>query len=181
MNEQVEIPLNKKKMLPLLLGALAFSLTGIWMINLALRVKNQLISQVIFFVIGLSALLFFGLVALVMLMKIFSNKAGMTITDEGMIDNASGISVGFIGWNEIKKIQYTQNGNFTTLVVFVKKPEKYLERESNFLKRLAMRMNHKISGSPIHITASFLDINLYTLNEMIATKRFQQKTKNGLD
>jgi hypothetical protein len=65
------------------------------------------------------------------------------------------------------------------LVIILKKPGKYIERESNFLKRIAMRMNYKISGSPIHILVSFLDTDLNTLNVMIANKRYQKKPAAG--
>lgn len=175
MNEQIEISLNKKKILPYLLGALIFVIAGVWMFSVALHTKNQILIQAIFIVVGLSSILFFGLIVIVLMTKLFKTQAGMIINDDGIIDNTSGVSVGFIAWRDIRKINYSYNGTHTFLVVIVKMPGKYIEKESNFLKRIAMRMNYKISGSPIHILVSFLDINLNTLHEMIINKRYQKK------
>lgn len=179
MEQQIEIPLNKKRILPNLAGALVFTILGIGMMAGAIIAKGQLLMQVFIFIVGLASLLFFGLIAVVLLIKIFKNKAGMIISEEGLTDNASGVSPGFIAWQDIRKINYTYNGNYTFLVIVVKNPAKYIKRETNFLKRLAMRMNHKIAGSPIHILVSFLDTNLSALNNIIADKRYQKKNGGG--
>jgi hypothetical protein len=173
--QTIEIALNKKRMLPILLGALVFVLLGIGMISLVFKARNQIALQAFLCIVGLAAVLFFGLIAIVLLPKMISSKPGMILSDEGLIDNTSGVSVDFIPWHDIRKINFSYSGTHTFVVVMVKKPGKYIERESNIIIRLAMQLNYKISGSPIHILASFLDINLNTLNEMIATKRFQKK------
>jgi hypothetical protein len=181
MNQPIEISLNKKKILPYLLGALIFVIAGIWMISLAFQAKNQILIQAIFILVGLSSITFFGLVAIVLITKIIKSEAGMIINDDALIDNTSGVSAGFIAWNDIRKINYTYTGNHVFMVVILRKPENYIERETNFLKRFAMRMNHKMSGSPIHILVSFLDIDLYTLNETIANRRYQKKSNKHLN
>lgn len=179
MKEQSEIPFNRKKIIPHLLGALVFVVLGIWMITMAFYAKNQLFGQVVFFLVGLSSVSFFGLIFIMLFAKIIKSKAGIIINDEGLTDNAGGLPVGLIAWGDIKKVNFTLTGNNTTLVIILKRPEKYIERESNFLKRWAMRMNYKMSGSPVHIPANYLDIDLNTLNVMIAEKRFRKKPTAG--
>ena len=175
MNPQTEIAFNKKKIGPHLLGALVFAMLSTGMIGLALNAKSQLLAQVVFFTVGLAGLLFFGLIAVVHLVKMAKNKPALIITDDGLFDNSSGLSAGFIRWQDIKKLNVTRTGNQASLVIILKKPEKYIERETNFLKKAAMRINNKMSGSPVHIPLSYLDIDWPTLSELIANKRFPQK------
>jgi len=180
-NQEIEIPLKKIKIGLYLLGAMVFVLLGGWMINSALLAKNQLVGKFIFFIIGLAGVLFFGLLAFVMLIKIFKTKAGLILSDEGLTDNTSGVAAGFISWKEIRKINISNSGSNSYLVVLVKNPEKFIKRERNFIKRFAMRMNYKMTGTPIHIMANFLDIDLYTLDCLITDKRFPKKTLPNLD
>ncbi len=180
-NQEIEIPLKKIKIGLYLLGAMVFVLLGGWMINSALLAKNQLVGKFIFFIIGLAGVLFFGLLAFVTLIKIFKTKAGLILSDEGLTDNTSGVAAGFISWKEIRKINISNSGSNSYLVVLVKNPEKFIKRERNFIKRFAMRMNYKMTGTPIHIMANFLDIDLYTLDCLITDKRFPKKTLPNLD
>lgn len=180
-NQEIEIPLKKINIGLYLLGAMVFVLLGGWMINSALLAKNQLVGKSIFFIIGLSGVLFFGLLAFVLLIKIFNTKAGLILSDEGITDNTSAVAAGFISWKEIRKIKLSNSGSNSFLVVLVKNPEKFIERERNFIKRFAMRMNYKMTGTPIHILANFLDIDLYTLDCLITDKRLPKKTLPNLD
>ena len=82
MKEQLEIHLNKKKILSNLPGALIFVILGIWIIGLAINAKNQILIQAIFFIVGLTSILFFGLISIVLLTKIVTSKAGMIINDD---------------------------------------------------------------------------------------------------
>jgi hypothetical protein len=179
MNQQVAIAFNKKKILPHLLGALVFAVLGTGMMALSLQAKNQLLVQVVFFTVGLAGLLFFGLIAVMHLMKMAKNKPALIITDEGLFDNSSGLSTGLIKWQDIKKLNFTRTGNQASLVIMLKKTDKYIERESNFLKKASMRINNKMSGSPVHIPLSYLDIDWPALSELIADKRFPQKPAAG--
>lgn len=179
MNEQAVIPLNKKRMLPNLLGAMVFVIAGSFMLVAAIAGKGQLFGRVVFLIVGLAALLFFGAIAWVMLAKIVRRRAGLIISDKGLTDNSSGLSAGFIAWNDIRKINVSYTGKLAFLVVVPKNPEKYIQREGNPLKRLAMRMNYKMSGSPIHILASYLDTDLHSLNALIAERRYQKKPASG--
>ena len=175
MQSQTIIPLNKIRILPFLLGALIFVALGLLMMYVAVQAKGQVIMMAIYFLVGLAGVLFFGLMAIVLLAKLLKNKAGIIISDDGLTDNTSGVSAGFIPWKDIRKINFSRSGKMVFFVVMVKKPEKYIEREKNILKRFAMRMNNKMSGSPIHILVSFLDTDLNALYYLINDKRFQKQ------
>lgn len=175
MNEQIKIPLHKKKMVPYFLGAGIFVLLGIWIFLAAFQHELQLVGRIVFFLTGFASILFFGLVVIVLLLKLITKNAGLIISDDGLTDNSSGLSAGFIDWSDIRSIHFSGSGINKFLIIKVKKPEKYINRESNVLKRTAMHLNHKMSGSPIHILVSFLEINEFMLQDMIATKRFKKK------
>ena len=64
-----------------------------------------------------------------------------------------------------------------TLHHFIK-IDKFLLRQTNLLKKLAMRMN---SGSPIQVLVSLLNTDPYRLNDMIATKRYPKNSGAGLE
>lgn len=181
MKAQIEISFNKRKVLAFVAGALVFILAGILILNIAMKAKNQVIMQLFLITLGLVSILFFGLIALVLLPKLFTGKPGLIITDEGLWDYSSGVSAGFVSWGDIKKINYSNSGTNTFLVVMVKKPDKFIDRQTNLLKKLAMRMNYKISGSPIHVLVSLLNTDLYTLNDMIAARRYPKNSGAGLE
>lgn len=180
MKTHIEISFNKRKVLPYVMGAQVFVLAGILILIIAMKAKNQVIMQLFLIILGLASILFFGLVALVLLPKLFTSKAGLIIADEGLWDHSSGVSAGFVPWVDIKKINYSYSGTNKFLVVMVKKPDKFIDRQTNLMKKLAMRMNYKISGSPIHILVSLLDTDLHTLNDIIATKRYPKTSGTGL-
>jgi hypothetical protein len=56
---------------------------------------------------GLAGIIFFGFVGFYLLKKLFNKKPGLIISNSGIVDNSSGISVGFIPWSDIKEIKET--------------------------------------------------------------------------
>jgi hypothetical protein len=174
MPENIEISFSKRKVIPFVLGSMFFVLAGIFVLSIALKVKSQVFLQLFFITIGFLCILFFGLIAILMVSKLFTSKPGLIISEEGLSDFSTGVSAGFVAWGEIKKINYSYSGKNTFLVVIVKKPDKFIKRQTNLLKKLAMQMNYKISGSPIHILVSVLDIDLIILNDHISSKRYSK-------
>ena len=106
--------------------------------------------------------------------KALGNKAGLIITDKGLYDYSSAISTGFITWSEIKKTSHSYLGSNIFMLIMVKKPEKYIARQKWLIKRIAMRLNYKMSGTPIHILVSFLDTDIHTLYSLMTEKRYQK-------
>jgi len=176
MTERIEIALHKKKIVPYFLGASVFVLLSSWIFAAAFQSQLQIIGRIIFLTTVTASILFFGWTAFVLLTKLTTKNAGLIISDDGLVDNSSGLSAGLIDWADIKSISFTGSGINKFLIVNVKKPDKYIKREKYILKRTALLLNYKMSGSPIHILASFLDIDLFTLQDMIAAKRFKKST-----
>lgn len=165
----LSIPFSKAKGLALLTGCLV--LVGMGM---ALAASTQIGSVGIFkftnvalvVAIGLVGVVFFGLCAVVAIIKLLDHTPGLTLSCEGLTDNASGVSAGFVPWTEITAIQEYKIQGQKFVSILVENPEKYVNR-GNALKRLANRANLKLSGTPINITANTLKISHQNLLAII--------------
>lgn len=176
-DHQIEIPLSKTKMMLTFLGSLAFVLLGIWFLLYPPKSNHWLFgNEIVIFVAGLAAILFFGLVAITLFRKFLDNKPGLIINSEGVTDNSSGVSAGLIPWTDIQEIKTVQVMNQQFLMLIVKNPNDYLNKVSNPLKRNAMKVNYKTYGSPISISSNALQTNLDDLHNMLIEKMNEYKS-----
>jgi hypothetical protein len=175
--EQIEIPLSKKKMLLTLMGALAFVGLGFWFLISPPQSNHWLFgNSALIFVSGLASILFFGFVAITVFRKSSDNKPGLTINRQGIEDNSSGVSAGLIPWTDIQEVTLSQVMNQKFLMLIVKNPQEYLNKIKNPLKRNAMKMNYKTYGSPISISSNSLQINFDELQRLLSEKLKQYKS-----
>src|SRR5690554_5511875 len=108
-NEQIEIPLSKQKMILTLLGSIVFVGLGIWFLINPPKIRNPIFGNpTVIFIVGLVAILFFGLVAITVFRKLWDKKAGLIINQQGIIDNSSGVSAGLVLWTDIEEIKVSQ-------------------------------------------------------------------------
>ena len=156
--KQIEIPLSKIKLTLMLFGSIAFVAAGIWMVTSpnAFSTSHRTHNPIIVFVIGAASILFFGLCLVYIAIKLTDYAPGLIISDEGIYDNSSGVSVGLIPWTDIKKIEISNAGRQRFIVLVVKNPKHYINRQKSFITRKAMEMNYKHFGSPINISANGL-------------------------
>lgn len=78
---------------------------------------------------------------------IFKNIA-LVVDEKGITNNSSIISLGFIPWEDIQEIKFTNILNSKLILVKVYDEEKYLVGISKF-KKLMININKKF-GYPIH-------------------------------
>lgn len=180
MNDQIEIYFKKRKVLPYVGGSLFFALAGLLILWVVLNFQFQVGFKIFLISLGLISLLFFGSITLILLPKLFIRRAGLIISDEGIWDYSSGLSAGFISWGDIRKISHTFSGPNTFIVLTLKSADRFIAKQSNPIKRIAMRINYRISGYPVHILVSWLDIDFYRLNDLIASKRFSNKKTSNM-
>lgn len=169
--ETLEIKLSKKKMLLTFLGSCIFVFIGFWYFLIpSTNGFSELNSNIFLMIIGLLCIVFFGLVAATVLIKIFDSKAGLVIDNEGILDNSSGVSAGFVPWKDIEEIKLLQIGSQNILMIIVKDPKKYFENVNNPIKKMMMKMNYKSYGSPISISSHSLKINFNQLQQILIDK-----------
>jgi hypothetical protein len=171
------IPLSKGKLLLSTLGALTFVAIGFWFILAPPTRTGSSLESTLLMVLGLVAIVFFGGIAILIIRKLFDQRPGIIITEEGISDNSGGISVGQILWQDIEKFEVLQIQRQRLILILVKNPQDYLERQSNGWKRKLMAMNYRQYGTPLSISTNGLKISFTALLEILKhqLELFQQQ------
>ncbi len=169
LNQQIEIPLSKTKIFFLFWGALAFVICGIFFIlepETWLSHKYQNIGLIRG--VGIAAVSFFGLCLIYISKKLFNTAPGLIIDQYGIIDNSNATSVGLIEWKDISGIQVINISGTKILMLLTPVPQKYIDRAKSRIAKSAMKLNHKMYGSPIHIISNSLKIKFNDLEAIVA-------------
>lgn len=161
-----------------MIGALVFVIVGAWGVVKPERFASIRYPKDIVFLTGIAGVLFFGLCFVFIAKKVFSGKAGLTLNDDGIIDNSNATSVGLIEWKDITGIKSWGTGSAKVIVVLTSEPEKYIERSKNIISRRAMKANTRIYGSPLSIISNSLKINFSELEKLISEQLEKRKNKN---
>jgi len=173
----IEIPLNKSRIIIMLLGALAFVAIGFWFVIAPPTIENSYWgSPVKIAIAGYASILFFGLGALFLIRKLPDNRPGLIITDTGLVDNSSGLSVGQISWCDIESVSVIEIHRQKLIMLNVKNPQHYIDRQTSLFKRKSMALNHKMYGTPISITVNGLKIPFESLLTLITDKLQENRT-----
>ena len=172
--EEIRIPLSRNKLYLLLAGSLLFLGIGIWFVTNPPGTNHVIRDPTIILIIGLIAILLSGVAAIVILGKLSGDKPGLVINSEGILDNSSGVSAGFISWKDITEIRTVNVIREKFLLIVVKNPEEYIHQQKGLVKRKAMDMNHRIYGSPISITVNTLAVNFDALHDLVQNAFLQK-------
>jgi hypothetical protein len=161
---QIEIPLSKKKLIKMLIGSIAFVAAGLWFLIKPPTISNPFFGNpTTIFLIGLAAILFFGLISVYFIRKLQDNKPGLIITSTGLIDNSSGVSAGQILWTDIENISVIEMHRQKLIMLEVNDPQSYIDKQTSSFKRKVMQMNFNMYGTPLSITSNALEINFEEL------------------
>jgi len=166
--DRIEIPLSKKKIILLVIGALAFVIIGVFfIINPEVFVKHlNIVSITRVRTVGIASVLFFGVIAIYASWKIRDKRAGLIIDENGIFDNSNSVSIGLIKWADITEIRTEEVSSSKFLLIYVSNPEVYLNKATGFRKKV-MRLNYKMYGTPLSITSNTLKYNFSTLEQLL--------------
>jgi len=173
MQNTIEIPLSKGKLLLMLFGCIGFVATSIWMFNFAETQEEY--APAILKGIGGIGFAFFGIVGVFILKKLTDKKSGLTINDKGIIENTNGLSVQLVEWKDITSIDATNVSGQQLILVNVKKPDKYVDKASNNAQKRLLRLNVKQYGTPIFITANSLQMGFDELLALLQAEKQKRK------
>ena len=178
MNEKTEIQLSKTKILLLLIGAIAFVALGVLFAISPDEFQSTLFRNPgIIRAIGIASVAFFGLCLIFISKKLFDNKAGLIIDQNGITDNSNATSIGLIEWDDITNVETVQIASTKILIIKTDKPGKYIERATNGIAKRAMKANHKMYGSPVSIISNSLKIKYEDLERLLAEEFEKRKKK----
>lgn len=165
--QRIEIALSKKKIFLMLIGALAFVANGLWFVIAPPTILNSYLGNPTKIAIaGYTSIVFFGLCAIVLVKKLLDNKPGLIINQTGLTDNSSGVSAGQILWSDIKDISVIEIHRQKLIMLQVKNPQDYIEKQTSDFKRKMMQLNYKMYGTPFSITSNGLKISF---DELLST------------
>ncbi len=155
----------------MLLGALTFVAIGLWFVIAPPTIENSYWGNPTKIAIaGYASIIFFGLCTIFFIRKLPDNKPGLIIDDLGLVDNSSGLSGGHILWADIENISVIEIHRQKLIMLQVKNPQHYIERQTSLFKRKGMKLNNKIYGTPLSITANGLKISFDNLLTILTEK-----------
>jgi len=166
--DEKRIALSKSKLRLLFVGAVVFVAMGIWMVQLDaadIEANSRYNNPLMMHGIGVAAILFFGFCAVFGGKKLLDNKPGLILNSAGIIDNSSAVATGFMPWSEVVGFSIFEAQGQKTLVIRVRDPEHYIMAGGMF-KRMLNRMNYKLCGSPVVVSANSLKLGFDELLEI---------------
>lgn len=178
MNDRIEIQLSKTKISLLLAGAIGFVVFGVFFVLTPETFQSPVFrNPETIRIAGIASVAFFGLCAVFITGKLFSNKVGLTIDRNGITDNSNATSVGLIEWADITGIRKVQVVSTRMLMIETDKPEKYIERAKNGISKRAMKANYKMYGSPLFIISGSLKIGYDDLEKLLVEQFEKRRVK----
>jgi hypothetical protein len=120
--------------------------------------------------IGLLCILVCGAAMIYPLVRLLRHTPTLIIHSSGVVDNGSALSVGFLPWHEIGRVEIVQFSSQRYLAIDVKNRETLLRAKSGF-KALILRFNSKISGATTHIASMNLSMPLEEIVSEIRERR----------
>ena len=167
--DRIEIYTSKKKAILGLIGSIIFVALGIWMI---LDIDNSLLIRVV----GIVSVLFFGLGIFIGIKRLIKSEIALIIDNKGLNVNPKKSLTEFIEWDNIIGFKEIKIKSQRILIIVVKNPEKWIEKETNTFRKKLMRFNLNNYDSPFNIAAASLDISYAELNDKL--NRYFKEHKN---
>ena len=178
LNQRIEIALSKSKIFFMLIGALLFVSGGFLFVSQGTTNSDSVWSILQKIPIaGYATILFFATCAVFLLSQLFVKKPGLIIDKSSLTDHSSGVSAGQIFWTDIEKISVLDIYRQKIIMLKVKNPQEYIDRQKNVFKRKMMQLNYKTFGTPLSITSNGLKVSFNVLLADLTCKFEESKNK----
>jgi len=120
--------------------------------------------------IGLLCILVFAGAMIYPVVRLLRHTPTLIIHSSGVVDNGSALSVGFLPWHEIGRVEIVQFNSQRYLAIDVKNREILLRAKSG-IKALILKFNSKISGNVTYISSMNLSMPLEEIVSAIRERR----------
>lgn len=165
--DHIDIPVNKYRLSGYFFTIFCIFLLGLWFVaspsTFASSSDGVKVTRVYIdgtpqsiFDIGLFCIIICGPLTAIMFYRLFIMKSGLTINMDGIMNNTSMGSCGFINWNNITKINKEKGDYPMCIVIHVNSPEEFIKSQSNIFKRRTAADNYRTYCSPAVINTNFL-------------------------
>lgn len=170
-HQPLEVPFNKRKIVLLLAGSVLLFSMGVWIVFARPSTEgHHWMNATKLLIAAYGAILLFGLTTIAILKKIFDHTPGLVIDNMGLTDHSGALAAGFISWTDMENISKFQLQGQDFILIQVKNPEFYIERQGSRLKRKGMALNNRLYGTPIFISANTLSVPFHELYLMIQSR-----------
>lgn len=174
----VKIFHSKRKLIKGLIASIIFVLIGFWLLVYKPNTSNHVVNNpVVKYGAAITSILLFGFGIFYFATKLTDKKPGITIDDEGILDNSSAVAIGLIPWVDIKQFATVRVIKQEFLIIVVNNPDYYLAQQKNFLKKKGMEYNYNHYGSPLAISTNGLKCNVEELITILERKLSEYKSK----
>ncbi len=175
--DRIEIYTSRKKSILILIVSIVFVVAGVLFVAnpesfLTLRMQNPNIITIV----GIASVLFFGLGIFLGIKRVIKSEIALIIDKKGLNVNPKKSLTEFIEWENILEFKEIKIQSQRMLIVIVKNPEKWIEKETNTFRKKLMRFNLNNYDSPFNIAAAGIDISYTELNNKL--NRYFEKHKN---
>jgi hypothetical protein len=175
-NKEVIVPLNKIKLRKYLGISIVFVGIGVYILTIdAEKQIGFLNDNFLLKMVGIILILFFSISLVYYIKKWRDKKPALIINNDGILDNTSMFSVGHILWKDTKYISVEEVYTNRSICIFLDNADKYLNRQTNFLKRKFMQLNSKKRGLYVTFPEAALDYNFDELNNILKSFFNEQK------
>ncbi|MEB8535973.1 hypothetical protein OW565_07240 [Acidithiobacillus ferriphilus] len=107
---------------------------------------------------GFASMVFFFMTFIAIVAKLTDKKPGLVFNSNGVVDNSSYMSSGFIPWSDIIDVQKVTTYKTQVIKVLVKNPSFYVERQRGIKKYLA-KFSFRTYKTPVFINPNTLEID----------------------
>ena len=163
------IPVNKSKSVKYFTGSVLVTILGLLLI-VAPGWFTHAQNPVVLKVIGYILIVFFGACMLLYSQRVFDKKPAMVLDGEGFTDYTSGVNTGKVLWKDVTGISLKEGMGQQFIMLKVKDPEKYIEREKNPLKLRILQINNRLYETRINISAKGMKISFEDLHQLLKEK-----------
>jgi hypothetical protein len=172
---KIEIPISKTKLLLGIGGSILFLVLGLYLFTTVADQQTRF-NPTLVKGIGIAGILFFGATGIYGIKKIFDKNIGLTIDENGIIDNTNATSIGLIKWADITEIKTEQVMSTKFLLIYTSDPNRILEKATG-IKRKLLEGNMKMYGTPLSITSNTLRYNFSDLEKLIRDRLNEQRER----
>lgn len=163
--EKIEIYSSRKKALLLLIGSLLFVTGGTYMLLSPETFTGR--DPHVLMIVGIAAILFFGLGIYVSIRQLIANQLILIIDNMGINVNPRKSLSKIIEWKNIEGFSEIEIYSTKIVVIHVNNPKDWIEKEENKIRKKMMNFNVTNYGSPFNLSANSMQINHATLMKVL--------------
>ena len=153
----------------MLIAAVLFLIASVYMFNAE---PSRKYSSIYLQTWGLLGGGFSTLSSIYIFIKLFDNKPGLIIDEDGLWNNSSIISTHKVKWNELSSIRLKTVRSEKILFLYFKDDESFIAK-FNRIERFIMRLSISWFNSPIGISTRSLKYDIHKLDKELK-KRIRQ-------